>query len=422
MSLLSLKKNEVLYPSPPPIARDVVEQYAVNRNNDLAYVVQKELHSLFVQPDYASLSEAARVGLKRMQGLAFEGCYPDTADFEGLQEHLDESSVIADTARATLEKVHQTICNRNQSWAKILDGSKELGFNGNHDLLRMWHDLAAVDRFAQDLGGRIAMFGSARLQPDSPDYRATEWLAQTLVEGMLTEQNTTEQIITGAGPGIMKAGNKGALRGVWKILQRWQEEAKGSPAHQSELEERTLKFRSQVHSAGMRIALPFENAWNSHLEASIFIKNFGPRKQGLVAATTGRSTQHEGPPQAWHGRHPAFFVSKGGFGTEDEDWEVRTLNQCKKMPRTPVLLVGGDVNAVNSYILERLVEWGTIDPKDCDIAINCQNEVEAVEQYLDYYRLHPTSRMKEILKQHRPILEKTRISASVPSEPPVGIS
>lgn len=420
MSLSSPREQEVLYPAPSPIGTGVLDEYTANRNNFFAYQVQKNLHSLFVQPEYAQLPESARVSLDRMQGLAFEGVFPSGVDFADVEGQLhSEHSFIAETANRTVQAIRHLIEKGSVHWSAIAEHAASLGYNGNGHMLRIWQDHAAVDMFTKDFGGRVAMFGSARLRPHTDDYRATEWIAQTLVEGMLNEEGKTERVITGAGPGIMEAGNKGAVQGVWNIVRSWQLEAGNNRKKQAEAAKRIHSFRSEVHSAGVRIALPFENAWNRYLEMSLYIKNFGPRKQGLVAAASGRSTLDDTKPHLpLHGRHPAFFVMKGGFGTQDEDWEVRTLNQCKKMPRTPVLLVGGDVNDVNASVLEKLVDWGTIDPKDCDIAINCQTEVEAVEKYLEYYKMLPTPRMKQLLRERSPLLKRSRISVSVTAEPP----
>ncbi len=416
-----LQEKDVMNPSPSPIGKGVLEAYAGNRNNHFAYQVQKRLHGLFVHPEYSRLPEAVHSALDRMQGLAFEGFYPTTADFADAEGQLEaeKETPIGALAAGTLAEIRELIERNSGNWQAIADNAAVLGFNGNGDMLRIWQDHAAVDLLTKEYGGRIAMFGSARLKPQSPDYRATEWIARTLVEGMLDENGNTERVITGAGPGIMEAGNKGAMEAVWNIVNGWQKEAGGSKKKQAEAAQRASLFRSQVHSAGVRIALPFENAWNRYLEMSLFIKNFGPRKQGLVAATCGRSILHDTVPHVpWHGRHPAFFVMKGGFGTQDEDWEVRTLNQCRKMPRTPILVVGNDMNDVNALILDELVKWGTIDPKDCEIAINCPTEVEAVEQYLEYHGAQKTPRMRQLLKNHVPILEKSSVSASVPAESP----
>lgn len=403
-SPLPFTKEQILHPSPPPVGRNVLDALKASghRNNLSAYHIQKELHKLFIRPDFPSLPDSVKVQMRRVQGIAFEGYYPELPELETLSASLaTEESAIRRLGRDVIDRICHLLESQAASWEKIEEGASELGFNGNGDMVRIWQDHAAVDLFTRDFGGRIAVFGSARIGPETTEYRAVEWLSGALVEGMANEEGKSEQIVSGAGPGIMKAANKGALRGEWKVLRSLMERFRDKP---NTLEEMMLRFREQIHSAGFRVMLPFEAGYNSHLQMNITIKNFGPRKQGLVAGSCGRSVTHDGAHRPWHGRHPAFFITKGGFGTEDEMWEVLTLLQCGKMPGTPVFLLGRDTRVLIQDILQRMQEWGTIDPKDRNLLIPCDTEVEALRSYVAFHKIDPSLRMGELLSERKPIL------------------
>src|SRR5688572_29021176 len=136
-------------------------------------------------------------------------------------------------------------------------------------------DLAALSR-------GISIFGSARSRPDDPDYRAAQETAVLLAaEGFA--------VITGGGPGIMEAANKGA-------------------------------FEAGGMSVGCNIELPFEQRPNQYQTKSLTFKYFFVRKMMFVKYSLG------------------FIIFPGGFGTFDELFEALTLIQTKKIRNFPIIL------------------------------------------------------------------------------------
>ena len=132
----------------------------------------------------------------------------------------------------------------------------------------------------------VSIFGSARTKPGEPYYEKAEKLAQLLAESGFG-------VITGGGPGIMEAGNKGAAA-------------------------------SGGQSVGMNIRLPYEQKPNPYANISIDYKYFFIRKVMFVKYAV------------------AYVILPGGFGTMDELFEALTLIQTKRIKAFPVILMGGE--------------------------------------------------------------------------------
>lgn len=165
------------------------------------------------------------------------------------------------------------------------------------------------------LGPCVSIFGSARTKPEEKYYKLAVEMAERLVdEGF--------GIITGGGPGIMEAGNKGA-------------------------------YMKGGLSVGLNIDLPFEQSHNPFIDPD---KNmdygyFFVRKVMFVKYAQ------------------AFVVMPGGFGTLDELFEVLTLIQTKKISKVPVILVGSDFwGGMSEWIVNvMLKQYGNISEKDLDL-------------------------------------------------------
>ncbi len=184
------------------------------------------------------------------------------------------------------------------------------------------------------IGPCVSIFGSARTLPDSPYYILAEEIAYQLTQ-------KGYGVITGGGPGIMEAGNKGAKRGG------------GS-------------------SAGLNIFLPFEQGSNPYIdrEKLIVFDYFFVRKVMFVKYSQG------------------FVVLPGGFGTLDELFEAITLIQTGKIGSFPVVLVGrsyweGLLDWIKSTLLEN---FQTISPGDLDLIKLVDTPEEAVKTIDDFYQ------------------------------------
>ena len=183
------------------------------------------------------------------------------------------------------------------------------------------------------IGPCVTIFGSARTKPDHPYYKLATEIAHHLVEAGFG-------VITGAGPGIMEAGNKGA------------QEA-GGP------------------SVGINIDLPFEQKYNDYIDLDKVVNHryFFVRKVMLVKYSQG------------------IIVCPGGFGTLDELFETLTLIQTKKISPMPIVLVGstfwgGLINWIKETMLEKN---GNISEKDLDLFTIADTAEEAVQEITNFY-------------------------------------
>ncbi len=182
------------------------------------------------------------------------------------------------------------------------------------------------------IGPCVSIFGSARTKPDHPYYKMAEKV------GYLLTQNGFG-VITGGGPGIMEAGNKGANRG------------KGI-------------------SVGLNIDLPFEQHDNPWIDngKSLDFDYFFVRKVMFVKYSQG------------------FVVMPGGFGTMDELFEAITLIQTHKIGRFPIVLVGKKFwSGLLEWIENTLLEEGNISPGDMKLFRVVDTAEEAVEHFNKFY-------------------------------------
>ncbi|MCX7547747.1 TIGR00730 family Rossman fold protein [Xanthomarina sp. F1114] len=190
------------------------------------------------------------------------------------------------------------------------------------------------------IGPCVSIFGSARTKPDNKYYKLAEDVASKIVDHGYG-------VITGGGPGIMEAGNKGAHI------------AGGT-------------------SVGLNIDLPFEQHDNPYIDGdkSLDFDYFFVRKVMFVKYSQG------------------FVVMPGGFGTLDELFEAITLIQTNKIEKFPIILVGTDfwgglLDWINQTLLEK---FNNISAKDLDLihlVDTPEDVIEILDEFYKKYRLSP---------------------------------
>jgi uncharacterized protein (TIGR00730 family) len=208
--------------------------------------------------------------------------------------------------------------------------------SGEEDLARHVRLIADEFRMGFEAVARIdrpavSIFGSARVGEDSPDYRAAVAAGRAFArEGMA--------VVTGGGPGIMEAANRGAR------------EAGGL-------------------SVGFNIELPHEQDSNPYLDISLTFRHFYARKTMFVKAAEG------------------FVVFPGGFGTLDELYESLTLIQTGKIVHFPVVLMRKSYwRPVLDWTQGRLLADGMISPEDLTLLSVTDDTEEAVRTVVACYR------------------------------------
>jgi uncharacterized protein (TIGR00730 family) len=198
-----------------------------------------------------------------------------------------------------------------------------------------------------ELGPAISVFGSARTLPDDPMYRTAEELARLLVEAGFG-------VITGGGPGVMEAANKGAS------------EAGGV-------------------SVGLGIELPFESGLNPYVDIGINFRYFFARKTMFVKYAQG------------------FVVLPGGFGTFDELFEALTLVQTQKVTSFPIVLVGHDYwSGLVDWIRNTVLADDKISEDDLTMFAVTDDVEEAVKILLEAQRERRSSAPGAGEKHERP--------------------
>lgn len=181
-----------------------------------------------------------------------------------------------------------------------------------------------------ELGPCVSVFGSARTKPDNPHYQEAEKFGRLISDAGFG-------VITGGGPGIMEAANKGAV------------DVNGT-------------------SVGVGIELPFEASMNEYVKIGVENRYFFTRKVMFLKYSQ------------------AFVIFQGGLGTLDELFETLTLAQTGHTPKFPVILVG-------KKYWEGLVDWmqdtlwanGAISQKDFDLFRVVDTAEEAVEKITEYH-------------------------------------
>jgi uncharacterized protein (TIGR00730 family) len=175
----------------------------------------------------------------------------------------------------------------------------------------------------------VSIFGSARFAPDNPYYHLAEQIARELSDAGFS-------VVTGGGPGIMEAANKGA-------------------------------FAGRSRSIGLNITLPSKQKANQYQDFSLNFRHFFVRKVMLVKYAS------------------AYVVLPGGFGTLDELAEIITLVQTNRTQRVPVILVQSAFwQGLLNWFKDTLVAQKTIKPTDLNLITVVDKSSEVVETILNH--------------------------------------
>jgi uncharacterized protein (TIGR00730 family) len=188
-----------------------------------------------------------------------------------------------------------------------------------------------------ELGTAVSVFGSARTTAGSPECELAEQIGFGLAEAGYA-------VITGGGPGVMEAANKGAMRagGV---------------------------------SVGLGIELPMEQGINEYVEIGIEFRYFFVRKTVFVKYSQ------------------AFVFLPGGFGTLDELFEAVTLVQTGKITRFPIVLVGSDYwKGLHTWITDTVLAGGKVSPADPDLIKICDDPADVVRMITEAHSLDAADR------------------------------
>ena len=200
-------------------------------------------------------------------------------------------------------------------------------FSESWRVLRIQSEIVDGFENLRDLGPAITIYGSARTLSDHADYKKAEKLGRLVAKEGIA-------VITGGGPGIMEAANKGA-------------------------------FKNGAPSVGLNIELPFEQTPNPYQDVSLENRYFFVRKLNFVKYAF------------------AFVYFPGGFGTFDELFEVATLIQTRKIERLPLILVGREFwMPVMNWMKHQLLEARLISPEDPELLQVVDTAEEALKLVL----------------------------------------
>lgn len=222
------------------------------------------------------------------------------------------------------ERIRRALSNKD--WSEVKSMNSWMIFKVMSEFVEGMEKLARI-------GPCVTIFGSARTKPDNPYYKMTEDIAAKLVQHGYG-------VITGGGPGIMEAGNKGAKAAGGK-------------------------------SVGLNIHLPFEQSSNQYVDydKNINFDYFFVRKVMFIKYSQG------------------FIVMPGGLGTLDELFEAYTLIQTDKIARFPIVLVGTEYwKGLLDWIKETVRDKEkNVSPQDLDLISLVDTPDEAVGVIDDFY-------------------------------------
>ena len=234
---------------------------------------------------------------------------------------------------------------KNEKMPKLANPAYEIP---SREAWRLFGIMAEFVEGTERLAGirpAVSMFGSARAAPDSKVYLLAERTARLLSDAGFA-------VISGGGPGVMEAANKGA-------------------------------FYGRAPAVGLNIDLPRDQHPNPYQDLSLRFKHFFARKVMFVKFAT------------------AYVVLPGGFGTLDELFEALTLVQTRKTRKMPIILMQRAFwDGLLGWFRERLIDAGTIDAMDLELLQVVEEPQQAVDAIFTFYEkrgFEPSPAEREIL-------------------------
>jgi len=227
-----------------------------------------------------------------------------------------------------------------------LEGPKSRGYELKF-AWRVFSQFIKGFRTLHFVGPCITVFGSARFKEDHIYYEKARDMGKRIAELGFTT-------MTGGGPGIMEAANRGA-------------------------------FENGGMSVGCNIQLPFEQKANPYLHTSITFEHFFVRKVMMIKYSY------------------AFIILPGGFGTMDEFFETLTLVQTKTITSFPIVLIGKEYYRELMETIEDMAKQGTIAKEDMSLVLLTDNEDEAIDHIRSYittnYKIKPRKRLRWLFEK-----------------------
>ena len=228
------------------------------------------------------------------------------------------------------------------------DGTRnEIQARESYHLLKIMSEFVEAGEELRAIYPAVSIYGSARTPVSHPDYLLAELIARRLSDAGFA-------VISGGGPGIMEAANKGAFAGR-------------SPA------------------VGLNIVLPHEQQSNPYQDLSVKFQHFFPRKVMFVKHAV------------------AYVVMPGGFGTLDELAEILVLIQTGKSRKIPVILVGSDFwRGLLAWMEATMVAQGLVAAEDMKLMTLVDDADAVVAAILDFYagrEFAPSAEEERLLRQ-----------------------
>lgn len=240
-------------------------------------------------------------------------------------------------------KNHHLIPAKEQTF---LEGPKPKQFELRFAYKVFWEFMRGF-KALHNVGPCITVFGSARFKENHRYYIAAREIGKRIAGLGLTT-------MTGGGPGVMEAANRGA-------------------------------FENGGRSVGLNIKLPFEQHENPYLHTSFTFEYFFVRKTLLIKYSYG------------------FVIMPGGFGTMDEFFETLTLVQTKTITQFPIVLFGKDYFQPMMDYIALMANEGTISPEDLKLVLMTDDYEEAINHINHYMEKHHKPWMRKQLNRSRPL-------------------